>query len=307
MREKAPLALDFPHFAASISHEFARKLVGLPSRRAKVATASRTVPNDRGPFRGMRGYAHPLPMAKVALAASLLALAPTAAFANEAAYCVTCQGPDQTYLCRVTGEDLRRNDGLKLYCVVRTAKEGGHASCAARDDVSGCNGVEKTYSYNGPNIPEGLADDPRVKKLMERVGHDQKDFRKDDKRKSLIEVTGEAMSASRRGLRNVRASLGGRAAGANQSPLPVKPAPIDPLQELTSQTSAPLPLSAASAPGARTAAMSPQITSAPPAPARTSRVKRGAQSVGHFARSSYRCVRSLFRECRSAEANQGPN
>jgi hypothetical protein len=254
----------------------------------------------------MRGHAHPLPLAKIALASGLLTLVPAAAFANEAAYCVTCTGPDQTYLCRVSGEDLRRNDGLKLYCVVRTAKEGGHASCAARDDVSGCNGVEKTYSYNGPNIPDGLADNPQVKKLMERIGHGQKDFRKDDnKRKSLVEVTGQAMSASRRGLRNVRTSLGGREAAANQSPLPVKPAPIDPLPELKSQTPAPLPLSASPAPGARTAALSPQGITVPPP--HTSRVRRGAQSVGHFARSSYRCVRSLFRNCHSEEAEQGPN
>jgi hypothetical protein len=225
-----------------------------------------------------------------------------AAYANEAAFCVTCKGPDQTYLCRVTGEDLHRNDGLKLYCVVRTAKEGGHASCSARDEVSGCNGVEKIYSYNGPNIPEGLADDPQ---LMERVGHDQKDFRKDDKRKTLVEVTGQAMRASRREIRKVRASLGGREAETNQSPLPSKPAPIDPLPELKSQTPAPLPVSAAPAPGARSAALSPEVINAPPA--HKSRVRRGAQRVGHFARSSYRCVRSLFRDCRSDEAEQGPN
>ena len=253
----------------------------------------------------MRGPAHTIPLAEAALAAGVLAWAPMTAYANEAAFCVTCKEPDQTYLCRVTGEDLHRNDGLKLYCVVRTAKEGGHASCSARDEVSGCNGVEKTYSYNGPNIPEGLANDPGVKTLMERVGHDQKDFRKDDKRKSLVEVTGQAMRASRREIRKVRASLGGREAETNQSPLPSKPALIDPLPELKSQTPTPLPLSAARAPGARSVALSPEVITAPPA--RASRVRRGAQSVGHFARSSYRCVRSLFRECRSDEAEQGPN
>ena len=250
----------------------------------------------------MRGHAYPIPLAGAALAAGLLSWAPMAAHASEAAFCVTCKGPDQTYLCRVTGEDLHRNDGLKLYCVVRTAKEGGHASCAARDEVSGCNGVEKTYSYNGPSLPDGLADDPRVKKLMERVGRDQKDFRNDDKRKSLVEVTGQAMSASRRGIRNVRASLGGE---TNQSPLPSNSAPIDPLPELKSQTPAPLPLSAAPAPVARSAALSPESVTAPPA--RPSRVKRGAQNVGRFARSSYRCVRSLFRECRSESQGSDPN
>ena len=75
---------------------------------------------------------------------------------GEAAYCVTCRGPDQTYLCRVNGEAIGRNDAVELYCVERTAKEGGHASCGARDASAGCNGVEKTYSYNGPDIPEVL-------------------------------------------------------------------------------------------------------------------------------------------------------
>ena len=46
--------------------------------------------------------------------------------ADEAAYCVTCTGPDQTYRCRVTGEGSKPSDALKLYCVIRTAKEGHH-------------------------------------------------------------------------------------------------------------------------------------------------------------------------------------
>ena len=217
--------------------------------------------------------------------------APTAVPAGEAIYCVTCKGPDQTYLCRVTGEDLRRNNGLKLYCVVRTAKEGGHASCAARDEVSSCNGVEKTYSYNGPSIPLGLAEDPRVKNL--------------NKRKSLVEVTSRAMSASRRGLRNVRASWAGREAEANPSSLPSRSAPINPSPELQAQTPAPLSLSAALTPGTRSAALSPESTAGPPTP--KSRVRRGVQNVGHFARNSYRCVRSLFRRCRGEPEAHGPN
>ena len=169
-----------------------------------------------GPFRAMRVHA----CLMAAFAAGFLSCAGQPAHAGEAAFCVTCKGPDQTYLCRVTGEDVSRNDGLKLYCVVRTAKEGGHASCSARNEVAGCNGVERTYSYNGPNIPEDVAEDPRVKKLMERIGGDQKNFRKDDKRKSLVEVTGQAVSASRRGLRNVRTSLGGGGEETNQSAPP---------------------------------------------------------------------------------------
>ena len=68
------------------------------------------------------------------LAAAMLFCALPGAEAGDAAYCVTCKGPEQTYLCRVAGDV--RSDAAKLYCVVRTAKEGGHASCAAREAMA---------------------------------------------------------------------------------------------------------------------------------------------------------------------------
>ena len=168
----------------------------------------------------------------------------------------------------------RRNDAVKLYCVERTAKEGGHASCGARDASAGCNGVEKTYSYNGPDIPEGLAEDPRVKKLMDRVEKEQKAFDKED-RKSLVEVTGQAVSASRRGIRNMRASIGGREE-PEHSPAPSNPPPAgvasqDPLPEMPGEATPALPLSAAEQPRVPSAAMAPAESAAQPA--RKSRVK----------------------------------
>ena len=72
------------------------------------------------------------------------------AVAGEVSYCVTCTGPDQTYLCKVVGEGSRPNDALKLYCIIRTAKEGNHASCKAKRDIEGCVGQAKVYSYEGP-------------------------------------------------------------------------------------------------------------------------------------------------------------
>ncbi|MGO8840909.1 MAG: hypothetical protein ACLQF1_07190 [Methyloceanibacter sp.] len=255
----------------------------------------------------MRAHADLISLPKAVLAAGLLAWASLPAHAGEAAFCVTCKGPDQTYLCRVTGEGIIRNDGLKLYCVIRTAKEGPHASCAARDEVSGCNGVERTYAYEGPDIPSDLAEDPRVQKLMKRVGGDQTNFRNDDKRKSLVDVTGEAMRASRRGLRNVRASLSGEATtsqSALPSSAPQSSAPPSGLSR-SGQLPASPPLSKVPPPGARSAALSPDIVAVPPKP--KSRVSRGAQNVGHFARNTYRCVRSLFRRCRSDTDVEHPN
>ena len=236
--------------------------------------------------------------AAVPLAAALLLCALPGAEAGDAAYCVTCKGPDQTYLCRVTGEEVNRSDAVKLYCVVRTAKEGGHSSCSARD-ASGCVGVEKSYSYDGPGIPEGVAGDPRVQKLMKRVEKEQKAFNHED-RKSLVEVTSQAVSASRRGIRNMRASITGRdepEQNAVPSPPPAGYASQEPLPDLPGETApaAPsVPLSAADVPSAPSAAAVPAESAAPPP--RKSRVK-----------SIARCVRSLFRRCGSDAEAQAPN
>jgi hypothetical protein len=247
----------------------------------------------------MRAHASRLSSA-APFAAAMLFCALPGAEAGDAAYCVTCKGPDQTYLCRVTGDV--RSDAAKLYCVVRTAKKGRHASCGAREATAACNGVEKTYSYDGPAIPDELAEDPRVKKVMGRIEKEQKAFDKDDEHKSLVEVTGQAVSASRRGWRNMRASITGRDE-VNPSPPPSSAAPAgsaaqEPLPELPSVAPA-LPLSAAPERTAPQADAIPAESAAPP-PQR----KRG---VGSFARNTYRCVRSLFRKCREQTDAHGAN
>jgi hypothetical protein len=247
----------------------------------------------------MRAQASRFSSAATVAAAMLFGALPGAE-AGDAAYCVTCKGPDQTYLCRIAGDV--RSDAAKLYCVVRTAKEGGHASCAAREATAGCNGVEKVYSYDGPAIPDGIAEDPRVKKALGRTEKEQKAYDKEDEHKSLVEVTGQAVSASRRGWRNMRASItGGDEANQASSPNPAAPARSaaqDPLPELPGETPA-LPLSAAREPGVPSTGAIPAKNAAPP-PER----KRG---VGSFARNTYRCVRSLFRKCREQTEAQGAN
>jgi hypothetical protein len=162
--------------------------------------------------------------------------------------------------------------------------------------------VEKIYSYDGAPIPEGLAEDPRFKKVLGRIEKEQKAFDKEDDHKSLVDVTGQAVSASRRGWRNMRASITGRDEGSQSSPrgsaAPAGSAAQDPLPELPGGTPA-LPLSAAPEPSVPSAGAIPAETVAPP-PDR----KRG---VGSFARSTYRCVRSLFRKCREQTEAQGAN
>lgn len=184
-------------------------------------------------------------MAALAVA---LVWAPSPAAAAD--YCVTCKNPDETYRCRVTG--IKATDALKLYCVIRTAKEGNHASCKAERATADCVGLVKVYAYDGPALPEELTSDPRVREMRERVERDQRTFQEPEGEapKSLFELGGRAVDASRRGLRNAGSAIGLGSSEAEAPPAPPPPAPTASTAERES-----------------------------------------------FARRSYRCMRSLFRNC----------
>ena len=232
----------------------------------------------------------PKPLLHAALVAGLVLGAGSAAFAADAEYCVTCTNPDQTYRCKITGVGKRPSDALKLYCVIRTAKDGHHASCKAAAVSAACSGgMAKVYNYEGPSLPPEVAADLRVRELKQRVEQDRrtfdepKDTAKGEAPKTLFELGGRAVDASAKGLRNARSALGG-----------------------SSDTPAPEPAAAPS-----TGAL-PVAKSAPaPPPAEnviTAGVKQAAQDTGSgvsgFARKSYNCVLSLFRHC-SEEAESG--
>lgn len=227
-----------------------------------------------------------------------------AAAARDVAYCVTCQGPVQTYLCRVTGADLPKSDALKLYCVIRSAKEGGHASCGARDDAAGCNGIPREYSYTGPELPSGFA----VREEAPAAGAPTPLQGAAEPERRGPKTVVEAIGASRRGLRNVRESL--RGSGSREESLPAAPSETQ-LPELPAEFGAPPPAKGdpasvvTSQPPAEPAANSASVTSSRP-PAEPSEANpdkpktalgRGVKTMGSFARSSYRCMRSLFRKC----------
>jgi hypothetical protein len=233
-------------------------------------------------------------LAHAAVAAGFFVCMAISALAEEATYCVTCKNPDQTYRCKITGAG-RPNDALKLYCVIRTAKDGDHASCSA-ERTAACIGAEKVYAYEGPAIPPEIANDPRVKRFLNQHNqagnpnnnHRAAEKKKNDAPKTLIELGGRAVSASRKGLRNARAALGGSSASD------------EPTGSVSnSDQSLPPP-----PPPASVQASEDESTAAP----RGNRVTRAAQSassaVGGFARKSYRCVVSLFRNCRG-EAAEG--
>src|SRR5262249_12532888 len=132
-----------------------------------------------------------------ALAAASLAYLTAPTLAGDASYCVTCTGPDQVYHCRVTGQGSKPSDALKLYCGIRTAKEGHHASCSAEAATPACAGPEKVYAYDGPDLDQ-IVQDPRVKNLMARVEHENKAFEKPkgEGPQTMVELTGRALSAT---------------------------------------------------------------------------------------------------------------
>lgn len=161
----------------------------------------------------------------IAFAAASLAV-PTTARAGSAEYCVTCKNPNASYRCRLEGSGITQSDAFKLYCVVRTTKEGNHASCAAKKDPN-CAGVVKVYNYDGPTLPPKVTDDARVRQLNERVERENRAF--EDKRgeqpKSLFEMGGRAYDASKRGLQGAGAAIGIGAGAKNQQAAPPPPPP----------------------------------------------------------------------------------
>jgi hypothetical protein len=218
-----------------------------------------------------------------ATAAGLVVCAAPVARAEQASYCVTCKNPDQSYVCRVDAGGLKAGDALKLYCIIRIAKDGHHASCAAESNSSGCQGVEKVYSYDGA-IPDDIAADPRVKHFVNKLQRDQQTFDEKpqgDAPKTLVELTGRAVSASRKGLRNARSALGSSSA---DQPLP---------------SGDPLPPDQSAASGAGN--VSNQSPDAP----HLNRMQRAGSAVSGLARKSYHCVLSLFRNCSSESSDSG--
>ncbi|MGI9382452.1 MAG: hypothetical protein ACR2PO_04805 [Methyloligellaceae bacterium] len=148
--------------------------------------------------------------------------------AGAETYCVICKGPDQAYTCRV--DTSKANPGLEalqLYCIVKTARDGGHKSCSAtRQTATNCKGALRTYTYKGPSLS------PRARQAVgERLapaGSDAAGNSGADKPKTLMQFGSRAVKASGRGLRkaagrtgqavgNVTKNTGQRVSGAARS------------------------------------------------------------------------------------------
>lgn len=210
----------------------------------------------------------------------IAATAPVGGAAQVAStdYCVTCKGPAETYRCRVQGREATPSDALKLYCVIRTAKEGGHASCSAKKATTGCVGLVKVYSYDGPALPENISSDPRVRDLNRKIEREQRAYEEPsgDAPSSLFELGGRAVDASRRGLRNAGSAIGlGSSSDSEDAPLSDQPLPLEDLPESENTETA-----------------NPD----PDAFTTQADASDGSDTRG-FARRSYDCMISFFRDC----------
>lgn len=214
-------------------------------------------------------------LAKTAIAAAWLICLGRFAVADDATYCIICKSPDQTYRCKVSGAGSRPVDALKLYCIIRTAKEGNHASCAARRDDSGCDGALKVYSYDDLPVPTNLVDNPQVQRLVGKLAKQQAAAAKAENDggapKTVAELTKRTVDASREKWESARAAFGHRTKEEKRE-------------------------------------MAALANNQPPPESRMQRMKHAAASagaaVGGFARKSYHCMRSLFRSCASTAEEQ---
>jgi hypothetical protein len=219
--------------------------------------------------------------------------------ADEAVYCVTCVNPDEHYACTVASKGPLPGDAVQLYCIMRTAKKGGHASCSARRGAPNtCPGTAMRYDYEGPapqQVLDGLSANPKVQKIRKRMEQEQKSFAQPKKKESnapgsVVEVIGN----SRERLRQARSRLQSEAEPTAADPTVTYGTQQQPRKNVHVPWAAPdgtetMPQQAAPAPETYHYAPAQTQTVEQPGMAR-----RAAQSAGNAAR----CMWSLFRRCR---------
>lgn len=133
-----------------------------------------------------------------------LAQMPVAARAAQSNLCVACTDPQQTYVCSVeTSHSMPNKKALQLYCIVKTAKDGGHRSCSIQGDTeTACEGKVLSYRYGGPEIPSALrsAVQPRPPAAEPENTAETSSQRKDQP-ETLVEMGSRAVNASKEGAK----------------------------------------------------------------------------------------------------------
>ena len=190
-------------------------------------------------------------------------------------YCVTCDTPDQTYLCQIETPHANPSDkGLQLFCIIRISKDGGHNSCAvANRDAAQCAGAIRTYTFEAPAIPPQLRDAVQRYRKAKDKDKDKPDEtlppQKRGEPKTLIEVTGRAVNASRKGIKKTGATVSGAASATTGK---VGKVAIGAGKGVTK---------AARKVGSAT--------------------KKTGSAVGSAAKTAYNCLRSWFKKCGSSQ------
>ncbi|MEG6509735.1 hypothetical protein V6C03_12240 [Methyloligella sp. 2.7D] len=222
-------------------------------------------------------------LASAGLATAGLCVATLPAAAETVDFCVRCTGPEQTYRCKVSGVSASYSDAVKLFCVMKTSKEGGHKRCSASRKAN-CAGIEKVYNYDGPPIDDLLSANPQLREYKQRLSREQQKFpdpEDADKRKSLMDLGKGMVGASKKGIDNAKARFG---YGADGSALPEQGAAYAPSPAAPQRPSA-------APPSASTSAMMQHAPQAAP------------EDSESWAGRSYRCMRSFFRNCGSEDKN----
>lgn len=102
------------------------------------------------------------PRGRAIITAALLsgiALVASNGEATAQEYCIACTGPNATYRCVIEGGTPQAMP-LKLLCISRMAKEGGHATCAAKNGtVFDCVGPIRRIDTSAGS--DGLSPAPR--------------------------------------------------------------------------------------------------------------------------------------------------
>ncbi len=139
------------------------------------------------------------------LAALTLCLLPTAGNAAETSFCVTCSAPQKTYVCNVSTPSINPgNKALQLYCMMKTAKDGGHRSCSAkRKPSTQCTGAVKNYTFDGSGKLPGVRSAVRQYQGRPQIAAPQPPAMPAEpkKPKTLFGMTSNAVKSTGRGVK----------------------------------------------------------------------------------------------------------
>lgn len=157
---------------------------------------------------------------RVFLAAVVLCLLPSAGQAAETSFCVTCSAPQKTYVCNVrTPTSNPGNKALQLYCMVKTAKDGGHRSCSAtRKPTTQCKGTVKNYTFDASGKLPGVRSAVRQYQGRPQIAKPQPPAMPAEpkKPKTLFGMTSDAVKSTGRGVKKTGGAVVKVTKGAGQ-------------------------------------------------------------------------------------------